>query len=56
MNIAAKNSETPFGSRFGSWTRVPQAFKQYAFERAWTEEWRDVLELIDKHGQEKEGH
>jgi hypothetical protein len=46
-------SETPFSSRFGSWTRVPQAFKQYALRKGWTEEWRDVLELIDKHAQEK---
>lgn len=49
----SENSETAFRSRFGSWKRVPQAFKQYAVRNGWTEEWRDVLELIDKHAQEK---
>ncbi len=49
----SKNSETPFGSRFGSWKRVPQAFRQYAVRKGWTKEWRDVLELIEKHVQEK---
>jgi hypothetical protein len=49
----SENSETPFSSRFGSWKRVPQAFKQYAVRKGWTQEWRDVLEIIDKHAQEK---
>jgi len=46
-------SETPFSVRFGSWKRVPQAFKQYAERKGWMKDWQDVLALVDKHTQEE---
>jgi Homing endonuclease associated repeat len=45
-------SETPFGVRFGSWKHLPQGFKAYAAQKGWADEWRDVLEIIDKRTQE----
>ena len=44
-------SETPFRVRFGKWKKVPQGFKRYAMEKGWTEEWKDVLEIIDREEQ-----
>jgi hypothetical protein len=41
-------SERPFRLRFGGWKKVPQGFKRYAIEKGWTEEWKDVLEIIEQ--------
>ena len=37
----------PLMSRFRSWKKVPAAMKQYMEERGLTQEWADVVELID---------
>jgi Homing endonuclease associated repeat len=44
-------TETPFRVRFGGWKKVPQGFKRYALEKGWTEEWKDVLEIIEREEQ-----
>ena len=44
----------PFRRRFGGWTQVPDAMKQHAEEHGHTEEWKDVLELVARRGDE--GH
>ncbi|HEY7405947.1 MAG TPA: hypothetical protein VIB39_20645 [Candidatus Angelobacter sp.] len=45
-------SMKPLMQRFGSWRAIPAGLKLYAEERGWTEEWQDVLELV----QERENH
>ena len=40
-------SEVPFRKRFGIWSNLPTAMKQYAVENGLTREWRDVIALID---------
>jgi hypothetical protein len=45
-------TETPFRVRFGGWMRVPQGFKRYAMEKGWNDEWKDVLEMIDRRERE----
>ena len=39
-------SDMPFHSRYGSWTRTPEAFRQFARKQKIQSEWKDVLELI----------
>ncbi len=39
-------SSKPFFTRYGSWTRVGEAFCKYAQGQGIQEEWRDVMEMI----------
>jgi hypothetical protein len=48
-------SVRPLITRFGSWTQAPHGLKQYAEEQGWTEEWKEVLEIIDAQGEERRG-
>lgn len=48
--IASQYSVRPLVTRFGSWRQAPPGLKQYAEERGWTEEWKDVLEIVEAQG------
>ena len=39
-------SDMPFHTRYGNWTRVPEAFRRFATERKIGREWKDVLKMI----------
>jgi len=43
----SRYSVRPFRRLFGSWSKVPEGMKRYAMERGLTNDWQDVLELID---------
>ncbi|MBZ5508540.1 MAG: hypothetical protein LAO78_24035 [Acidobacteriia bacterium] len=43
----SKYSQAPLMSRFGTWSRVPRGLKQYAEEKNWSGDWRDVLGMIE---------
>jgi Homing endonuclease associated repeat len=49
FQLLAKHSDTPLKTRFGSWGVVPRYLKRYVEEQGWTEEWKDVLEIIEAH-------
>jgi hypothetical protein len=38
-------SDMPFHSRYGSWIRVPEAFRRFAREQKIQGEWKDVLKM-----------
>jgi Homing endonuclease associated repeat len=40
-------SQAPLLSRFGTWSRVPWGMKQYAEQKGWVEEWKDVVEMVE---------
>ena len=44
-----KYSQTPLMMRFGVWANVPEGMKVFVQQQSWTEEWRDVVEIIDAH-------
>ncbi|MGZ4844519.1 MAG: homing endonuclease associated repeat-containing protein, partial [Candidatus Angelobacter sp.] len=48
-------SVRPLITRFGSWTQAPHGLKQYAEEQGWTEEWKEVLEIIEAQGEDRRG-
>ena len=48
----SKYCATPLRTRFGSWPPVPDAMKLYAQEHGHTEEWKDVMELVDQRKKE----
>lgn len=43
----SRYSQAPLMSRFGTWSRVPSGLKQYAEEKGGTEDWNDVLAMIE---------
>jgi hypothetical protein len=43
----SRYSVRPFRRLFGTWSKVPDGMKRYAMERGLTNDWQDVLELID---------
>jgi hypothetical protein len=43
----SRYSVRPFRRLFGSWSKVPEGMKRYAMERGLTNDWQDVLELIN---------
>lgn len=45
-NLAGRSCASAFSKRFGSWSRVPAKFQEWAQENEEQEKWRDVLELI----------
>jgi HNH endonuclease len=52
----SRYSQGPLMSRFGTWSRVPQGLKQYAEDKEWSEDWKDVLAMIEARGRgESEG-
>jgi len=46
----SRYSQAPLMSRFGTWSRVPRGLKQYAEEKGWFEDWKDVLAMIESRG------
>jgi hypothetical protein len=46
---AGKYSQTPLMTRFGVWANVPAGMKVFAQQKGWTKEWKDVLEIIERH-------
>ena len=42
-------SDMPFHSRYGSWTKVPEAFDDFARRQKIQGEWKDVLGMIGVH-------
>jgi hypothetical protein len=46
----SRYSQGPLMSRFGTWSRVPQGLKQHAEEKGWSEDWKDVLTMIEARG------
>jgi hypothetical protein len=50
---AGRFSGTPFHKRYGSWTRVPEAFQRFvqrARSKGLRREWREVLEMVQREG------
>jgi hypothetical protein len=47
----SRYSQGPLMTRFGTWSRVPSCLKQYAEEKGWSEDWKDVLAMIDAREQ-----
>jgi hypothetical protein len=43
----SRYSQAPLMSRFGTWSRVPLGLKQYAAEKGWSGDWKDVLAMIE---------
>jgi hypothetical protein len=43
----SRYSVRPFRRLFGSWSKVPEGMKRYAMERGLTNDWQDVMELIN---------
>jgi hypothetical protein len=43
----SRYSIRPFRRLFGPWRNVPDGMKRYALERRLTDDWQDVMELID---------
>ena len=50
----SRYSQAPLMSRFGTWSRVPRGLKQYAEEKGWAEDWKDVLTMIEARGRSEE--
>ena len=46
----SRYSVRPLVTRFGSWSQAPLGLKQYAETQGWTEEWKDVLEMVEARG------
>jgi hypothetical protein len=46
----SRYSQAPLMSRFGTWSRVPQGLKQYAEQKELSEDWKDVLAMIEARG------
>jgi hypothetical protein len=44
-----KYSQTPLMMRFGVWANVPEGMKVFVQQQGLTEEWKDVLEIIEEH-------
>ncbi|HET9284912.1 MAG TPA: hypothetical protein VFR24_23420 [Candidatus Angelobacter sp.] len=42
-------SMTPLKTRFRRWDQIPEGLHEYAHERGWAEEFKDVLEIIEAH-------
>jgi hypothetical protein len=42
----SRYSQAPLMSRFGTWSQVPRGLKQYAEEKGWSTDWKDVLAMI----------
>ena len=40
-------SVRPLVQRFGTWSNAPYGLKLYAEEQGWTEEWKDVLAMVE---------
>jgi Homing endonuclease associated repeat len=40
-------SDGPLKTRFGGWLKVPQGIKKYVEDEGWTDEWKDVLTIIE---------
>ena len=40
-------SVRPLVQRYGTWSNAPYGLKLYAEEQGWTEEWKDVLALVE---------
>jgi hypothetical protein len=47
----SRYSQGPLMTRFGTWSRVPLGLKQYAEEKGWNEDWKDVLAMIEARKQ-----
>ncbi len=45
-------SVRPLMTRFGLWVNIPLAMKFYAEEKGLADDWKDVLEMVDRHSQE----
>ena len=45
-------SDMPFHSRYGSWTRVPDAFVRFARKEKIQGKWKDVMEMIGEQASE----
>ncbi len=43
---AGRFSDMPFHSRYGNWTRVPEAFRRFAAKAKIQSRWNDVLRMI----------
>ncbi len=43
----SRYSVRPFRRLFGKWSNVAEGMKRYALERGLTDDWQDVMELID---------
>src|SRR5262245_64851752 len=41
-------SDMPFHTRYGNWTRVPEAFRRFAKRSRIEREWKDVVEMIEE--------
>lgn len=50
--LCGQYSISPLLNRFHVWTQVPAGLKKYIEEQGRTEEWKDVLELIETQGPE----
>jgi hypothetical protein len=48
--LASQYSVRPLITRFGSWKLAPHGLKQYAEQKGWTEEWKDVLAWVPTPG------
>lgn len=46
----SRYSQAPLMARFGTWSRVPMGLKQYAEDKNWSEDWKDVLTMIEARG------
>ncbi|HET9837843.1 MAG TPA: hypothetical protein VFR84_06375 [Candidatus Angelobacter sp.] len=52
-DFESKYSVRPLTLRFETWRNVPHGLKQYAVERGWEEEWKDVLAMVEAREQEE---
>jgi hypothetical protein len=52
--IGSKFSVRPLVTRFGTWSQAPYGLKLFAEEKGWTEEWKDVLAMVDAKAQQDE--
>jgi hypothetical protein len=43
---AGRFSDMPFHSRYGNWTRIPEAFREFAARTKVQNEWKDVLKMV----------
>jgi hypothetical protein len=46
-------SVRPLMTRFGLWGNVPLGMKLFAEEQGLTDGWKDVLEMVERHGREQ---
>jgi hypothetical protein len=46
----SRYSQAPLIGRYGTWSRVPGALRQYAQDKEWVEEWKDVLAIVEAKG------